>query len=243
MSCIQAKFIMGGDKMTQLTTGIHHLAFMASDIKKHIAFFSEVLGCPLVALFDMHGVPGGLHAFLRMNDHSYFSIVQLPDVDKIPIEIGRTHAGSGALPSAAGTLQHLAFRVDSDGDLVAIRDRIRSHGVNVIGPIDHGMCRSIYFAGPDHMTLEVATSQEAVDPAKWIDPAVLAKAGISAAEAARFKAPAPYTGPSPVPQPPYDPEKPHMAYPKEVYLQMLQVPDEVITQSASYTAPPVPETV
>ncbi|KAB7742146.1 VOC family protein [Parvibaculum sedimenti] len=229
--------------MTQLTTGIHHLAFMASDIKKHIAFFSEVLGCPLVALFDMHGVPGGLHAFLRMNDHSYFSIVQLPDVDKIPIEIGRTHAGSGALPSAAGTLQHLAFRVDSDGDLVAIRDRIRSHGVNVIGPIDHGMCRSIYFAGPDHMTLEVATSDVAVDPAKWIDPTVLAKAGISAEEAARFKAPAPYSGPSPVPQPPYDPEMPHMAYPKEVYLQMLQVPDEVITKSASYTAPPVAETV
>ncbi|MEN6543999.1 VOC family protein [Parvibaculum sp.] len=229
--------------MTQLTTGIHHLAFMASDIKKHIAFFSEVLGCPLVALFDMHGVPGGLHAFLRMNDHSYFSIVQLPDVDKIPIEIGKTHAGSGALPSAAGTLQHLAFRVDSDGDLIAIRDRIRAHGVNVIGPIDHGMCRSIYFAGPDHMTLEVATSDVAVDPAKWIDTAVLKKAGISAEEAARFKAPAPYTGPSPVPQPPYDPEKPHMAYPKEVYLQMLQVPDEVITQSASYTAPPVAETV
>jgi len=226
--------------MTQ-PTGIHHLAFMAGDIKKHIAFFSEVMGCPLVALFDMHGVPGGLHAFLRMNDHGYFSIVQLPDVDKIPIELGKTHAGSGALPSAPGTLQHLAFRVDSDADLVAMRDRIRSHGVNVIGPIDHGMCRSIYFAGPDQMTLEVATSHEPVDPAKWIDPAVLAKAGISAEEAARFKAPAAYTGPSPVPQPAYDPAKPHMAYPPETYQQMLKVPDEVLTKSASYTAPPVGE--
>ena len=142
--------------MAQHPTGIHHLAFMAGDIKKHIAFFSEVMGCPLVALFDMHGVPGGLHAFLRMNDHSYFSIVQLPDVDKIPIELGRTHAGNGALPSAPGTLQHLAFGVDTDADLIAMRDRIRSHGVNVIGPIDHGMCRSIYFAGPDQMTLELS---------------------------------------------------------------------------------------
>lgn len=227
--------------MTQQPTGIHHLAFMAGDIKKHIAFFSEVMGCPLVALFDMHGVPGGLHAFLRMNDHSYFSIVQLPKVDEIPIELGKTHAGSGALPSAPGTLQHLAFRVDSDADLAAMRDRIRSHGINVMGPIDHGMCRSIYFAGPDQMTLEVATSQEAVDPAKWIDPAVLAKAGISAEEAKRFKSPAAYEGPSPVPQPAYDPSKPHMAYPKEAYLKMLAVPDEVLTASASYTAPPVGE--
>lgn len=221
-------------------TGIHHLAFMAGDIKKHIAFFSEVMGCPLVALFDMHGVPGGLHAFLRMNDHSYFSIVQLPDVDKIPIQIGATHSGNGALPSAPGTLQHLAFGVDTDADLIAMRDRIRGHGVNVIGPIDHGMCRSIYFAGPDQMTLEVATSQAPVDPARWIDPATLAKAGISAEEAEAFKSPKPYTGPSPAPQPPYDPAKPHMAYPKEVYLRMLAAPDEMITASASYAEPPVP---
>lgn len=229
--------------MSQQPTGIHHLAFMAGDIKKHIAFFSEVMGCPLVALFDMHGVPGGLHAFLRMNDHSYFSIVQLPKVDEIPIELGKTHAGTGAGPSAAGTLQHLAFGVDTDEQLIAMRDRIRSHGVNVIGPIDHGMCRSIYFAGPDQMTLEVATSQEPIDPAQWIDPAVLAKAGISAEEAKRFKAPAAYAGPSPVPQPPYDPALPHMAYPKEAYMKMLAVPDEVLTQTASYTAPPVAETV
>lgn len=225
--------------MAQQPTGIHHLAFMAGDIKKHIAFFSEVMGCPLVALFDMHGVPGGLHAFLRMNDHSYFSIVQLPDVDKIPIELGKTHAGNGALPSAPGTLQHLAFGVDTDADLIAMRDRIRSHGINVIGPIDHGMCRSIYFAGPDQMTLEVATSQEAIDPEAWIDPSVLAKAGIDAAEAARFRAPAAYVGPSPVAQPAYAEDKPHMAYPKEAYLRMIAVPDEVITASASYVDPPV----
>jgi catechol 2,3-dioxygenase-like lactoylglutathione lyase family enzyme len=212
---------------------------MAGDIKKHIAFFSEVMGCPLVALFDMHGVPGGLHAFLRMDDHSYFSIVQLPKVDEIPIEIGKTHAGNGALPSAPGTLQHLAFRVASDADLAAMRDRIRSHGVNVLGPIDHGMCRSIYFAGPDQMTLEVATSHEPINPDAWIDPSVLAKAGINGEEAARFCKPAAYTGPSPVAQPAYDPEKPHMAYPKEMYLQMLKAPDEAITAAGSYRDPPV----
>ncbi len=224
---------------SQHPTGIHHLAFMAGDIKKHIAFFSEVMGCPLVALFDMHGVPGGLHAFLRMNDQSYFSIVQLPGVDAIPVELGKTHAGNGALPSAPGTLQHLAFGVETDDDLLAMRDRIRSHGVNVIGPIDHGMCRSIYFAGPDQMTLEVATAQDAIDPARWIDPTTLAKAGISAEEAARFRAPTPFTGASPVKQPAYDPSKPHMAYPEKAYLQMLAAPDEAITAAASYAEPPV----
>jgi len=213
---------------------------MAADIKKHIAFFADVLGFPLVALFDMHGVPGGLHAFLRMNDFGYFSIVQLPAVDQIPIEIGRTHAGSGALPSAAGTLQHLAFRAGSEAELLALRDRIRSHGINVIGPIDHGMCRSIYFAGPDQLTLEIATSSAPIDAARWIDPTVLAKAGISDDEAARFATPAPYTGPSPVPQPAYDPAQPHMVYPEKVYRKILATPDEVITATASYAEPPMP---
>jgi catechol 2,3-dioxygenase-like lactoylglutathione lyase family enzyme len=226
--------------MSQHPSGIHHIAFMSGDIRRHIEFFSQVLGFPLVAMFDMHGVPGGLHAFLRMNDFGYFSIVQLPDVDKIPIEIGRTHSGSGALPSAAGTMQHLAFRADSEDALLAMRDRIRSHGINVIGPIDHGMCKSIYFAGPDSMTLEIATSDVAIDAERWIDPTVLAKAGISAEEVERFCAPAAYDGPSPVAQPAYDPGKPHMVYPKEVYLKILAAPDEVITKNASYAEPPVP---
>jgi len=226
--------------MTQHPTGVHHLAFMAGDIKKHIAFFSEVMGCPLVALFDMHGVPGGLHAFLKMSEGSYFSIVQLPGVDQIPIELGKTHAGRGEEPSAPGTLQHLAFGVPDEAALLAMRDRIRSHGVNVIGPLNHGFCKSIYFAGPDNMALEVATSVTTIDPARWIDPSVLEKAGIDAAEAARFQAPAPFAGASPVPQPPYDQTKPHMTYPKEAYLQMLAVPDEVIANATAHVEPPVP---
>jgi catechol 2,3-dioxygenase-like lactoylglutathione lyase family enzyme len=229
--------------MTQQPTGVHHLAFMAADIKKHIAFFSEVIGAPLVALFDMHGVPGGLHAFLRLDDGCYFSIVQLPGVGDIPIELGKTHAGRGEMPSAAGTLQHLAFGVPDEAALLAMRDRIRGHGINVIGPLDHGFCQSIYFAGPDNMALEVAASKTKIDPDRWIDPAVLAKAGIDTEEAARYRAPPPYAGPRPAPQPAYDAAKPHMPYPAEAYARMLATPDEIITRHGSYAEPPVPAAV
>jgi hypothetical protein len=102
------------------------------------------------------------------------------------------------------------------------------------------MCRSIYFAGPDQMTLEIATSSAPLDADHWIDPVVLAKAGISAEEAARFRAPAPYDGPSPVAQPAYDPAKPHMVFPHDVYKKVLAMPDEVVTRTSSYADPPVP---
>jgi catechol 2,3-dioxygenase-like lactoylglutathione lyase family enzyme len=224
--------------------GIHHIAIMTGDIKTQIDFFSDVLGCRLVALFDMHGVPGGLHAFLHLADDCSFSLVQLPGTEEIPIELGVTHAGSGSGKSAPGTMQHLAFKVGSRADLLAIRDRIRTKGVNVIGPIDHGMCQSIYFAGPEALALEVAWGDVAIDPARWIDPAVCEKAGISAEEAARYAAPDPYAGEDgSVAQPPYDPAKPHQAMPEAFYRQIIAAPDDVVWKMASHPEPPVPEAV
>ena len=219
--------------------GIHHIAVMAADMKEHLAFFCDVMGFPLVALFDMHGVPGGKHAFLKMTEHSYFSIVELAGVAEIPRTLGVTHAGSGAGPSAAGTMQHLAFRAPDETAMLALRDRIRSHGVPAIGPIGHGFCQSIYFAGPDQLTLEVACPAAALDPARWIDPAVLAECGIDAATALRFASPAPTVEGGPVPQPAYDPAKPHMAYPEATYRAILAAPDAAITAQGSYNEPPV----
>jgi len=220
--------------------GVHHIALSTADIKQQIEFFSDVLGMELVALFPMHGVPGGLHGFLEGSPHCLISFVQLEANAGIEIEYGRTHAGNGASPSAPGTLQHLALKVDRDEELLALRDRIRSRGVNVIGPIDHGMCRSIYFAGPEALTLEIATSTEAIDPESWIDPETVRQAGISDEELERFKRPAAYERPGePVPQPELDPAKPHMRYPTALYSQLLKTPDEEIWKNASHPDPPV----
>jgi catechol 2,3-dioxygenase-like lactoylglutathione lyase family enzyme len=220
--------------------GVHHLAISTADIKAQIEFFSDVLGAELVALFWMHGVPGGWHGFCRLNDFCSVAFVQLEKNAHVESTIGVTHAGSGAGSSAPGTMQHVAFKVDSHDDLMAIRDRIRSRGVNVIGQIDHGMCESIYFAGPEGLVLEVATSADALDPAAWIDPEVVELAGISAEELARFKAPATYTGEGgALPQPPMDPAKPHLNYPPERYAQVLALSDEQVTALSSYSEPPV----
>jgi catechol 2,3-dioxygenase-like lactoylglutathione lyase family enzyme len=222
-------------------TGIHHIAVMTGDMKKQIGFFSDVLGLPLVAIFDMHGVPGGIHAFLKLDDGCYFSLVQLPETAEIPITLGVTHAGTGAGNSAPGTMQHLAFHVANEAMLLAMRDRIRTKGVNVIGPLDHGMCKSIYFAGPEQLTLEVACPGLAVTPDRWIDPAVLAKVGISAAEAADFAAPDKYDGDSgQVRQPAYNENQPHMAYPADRYKMMLALPDEALAAMPQHNEPPVP---
>ncbi len=220
--------------------GVHHIAFMTADMKMQIEFFTDVLGCRLIGLFDMHGVPGGLHGFLHLADDCLFSLVQLPGAKDVPIQLGVTHAGSGSGTSAPGTMQHLALKVSNREQLLAIRDRIRKKGVNVFGPINHGMCQSIYFAGPEQMALEIAFSDKALDPKLWIDPTVLAKLDINDDEAARYMAPDDYSGEGgSVPQPPIDPTKPHLAMPEAAYKTVMGLPDDVIWEKASFAEPPV----
>ena len=161
--------------------GLHHIAITTADMKAQIEYFTDVLGMELVALYWMHGVANTWHGFLRLNDESAVAFVRNPDIEKIPVELGKTHAGNPGANCARGVMQHLALRVKNDAELMAMRDRIRSKGIPVLGPLDHGMCKSIYFAGLENLSLELSYSNEPIDARAWIDPEVMALAGISAA--------------------------------------------------------------
>ena len=224
-----------------LTNGVHHLAIATRDIKTQIEFFTDVVGMELVALYWMHGVKGAWHGFLRLNDTSSVAFVQSPEIARVAIEIGKTHAGNAASPCAPGAVQHIALGVDSEADLLAMRDRIRSRGVHVFGHIDHGFCKSIYFAGPENLSLEISTSEgRPIDAEAWIDPEVVALAGISSEELARYKAPPKFMRPAaPIPQPPASSSGPRMTYPPALYAAMLATSDAELLARASETEPPV----
>ncbi len=93
-------------------------------MKAQIEYFTDVLGMELVALYWMHGVANTFHGFLRLNDESSIAFVHNPDIDKIPVELGKTHAGNPGANCARGVMQHLALRVKNDEEL--LRDA-RSH--------------------------------------------------------------------------------------------------------------------
>lgn len=226
-------------------SGVHHLAISTNDMKSQIAFFTDVLGMELVALYWMHGVEGAWHGFLKLNDNSAVAFVFTKDVPSKETIMGTTHAGEPGNASAPGTMQHVAFNADTYEELLNLRDRIRSRGVPVFGPLRHGFCSSIYFAGPENLTLEVSTSDGAEFPldhdGTWIDPEIVALAGISADELSHYLKPEPYEGQGGgVAQPDADPAKPHMYYPPDAYRAMLQIPDEEYTRTRSIIDPPSP---
>jgi catechol-2,3-dioxygenase len=85
-----------------------------------------------------------MHIFFRMDDGSYVAFFELPDAPAM----GR----DGNTPA---WVQHLALRVADEEALERSRKRIESQGVEVLGPVDHGMCKSIYFFDPNGHRLEL----------------------------------------------------------------------------------------
>jgi catechol 2,3-dioxygenase-like lactoylglutathione lyase family enzyme len=221
--------------------GLHHLAISTADMKSQIEFFTDKLGMELVALYWMHGVENTWHGFLRLNDESSIAFVSHPEIRDIPVRFGQTHAGNPARNVARGVMQHLALKVKNHTELLAMRDRLRSKGVPVLGPMDHGMCVSMYFAGPENLALELSYSKEPIDQEAWIDPEVVALAGITAAELARYKKPESFVDSGgKVRQPAADAAGPHMTnYPAGTsYARVIGTPDELLWNSVE-NRPPV----
>ncbi len=219
--------------------GVNHLAIATTDMKGQLTFWAEVLGCPTRALYWMHGVPDTFHGFVELSAESYIAFVQHPD-NRREIEYGVSHAGNAGAPLTGGAMQHVALHVDTVDEVLAMRDRIRSHGVHVMGPIDHGMVVSMYFAGPEGLSLEICCGG-GIDERQWIDPEVQELCGISADELAALTDPPPLRHhPEPVPQPPLDAPGPRMHYPDAAYAAIMGMPDEQMWASASVPIPPVP---
>jgi hypothetical protein len=101
------------------------------------------------------------------------------------------------------------------------------------------MCDSIYFAGLEDLSLEISTSARPIDGRAWIDPEVVALAGIDAEELARFRRPAPFARPAqPISQPALDEAKP-MPRGWAGYAQLAAMDDDEFTKRMSITDPPV----
>ncbi len=221
--------------------GVNHLAISTTDMKAQLTYWADVLGCPTKALYWMHGVDNTFHGFVELSGDSYVAFVQHPD-NPSDIEYGVTHAANPGAPVTGGATQHIAMHVDTLDEVLAMRDRIRSHGIQVMGPIDHGMIKSIYFAGPEGLNLEVCCGSD-IDENQWIDPDVQALCGISGDEVERLKHPDPIeSGEQPVAQPSTDPSKPQMSYPTGMYEAIMGASDADIWNGASEATPPVPLT-
>jgi catechol 2,3-dioxygenase-like lactoylglutathione lyase family enzyme len=142
--------------------GLHHFAWRCRDAEETRHFYEDLLGLPLVHLIRKDTVPSTgefcpyVHIFFRMHDGSNIAFFDLgDDIAALPSENTPTW------------VNHIALRVGSMADLQDMHTRLLSHGVDVIGIVDHDQyIESIYFFDPNgfrvELTVEVA-SKEAVE--------------------------------------------------------------------------------
>ncbi|MGH9093296.1 MAG: VOC family protein, partial [Acidimicrobiales bacterium] len=73
--------------------------------------------------------------------------------------------------------RHLAMSVDSEEELLSAMRRLKEHGVEVLGPVDHeGVWSSIYFFDPNGVRLELTYQNRALGD----DDAAAAHEGVEA---------------------------------------------------------------
>ena len=231
--------------MANSPNGVHHLAIATRDVKAQLDFFTDVVGMELVALYWMHGVENTVHAFVKMGETSTIAFVQAPEMKDIEPHLGVSHAGFIAGNVAPGVMQHLALNVDSEAELMAMRDRVRSKGHWVMGPADHGFCKSIYLAAPEGIMLEFSTWTD-LDTDEWIDPEVVTHCNMTSADIARYRKPPTFASKGgKVAQP--DPNaKPNIRFVfppewREKGEKLYRMNDEELCAIFTNTAPPAPK--
>lgn len=142
--------------LQQVTTrGIDHLAIVTDDMPTAMDFYTRVLGFQLL---HVRRVPfekdrwqppydNLRHYFFNMGNDSLFAIFEYPK--GLPRQ-NRDHVGG---------MQHVAFHVPFE-KFDAMIERVKSCGVNVIGPVPlGGRFWSAYFLDPFGIRLEIATSR------------------------------------------------------------------------------------
>ncbi|HSW05518.1 VOC family protein, partial [Aquabacterium sp.] len=86
-----------------------------------------------------------VHLFFRMADGGCIAFFDLGD-----------DLAAEPSPNTPAWVNHIALRVASRDDLVAMQARLQARGVEVIGIVDHdGYIHSIYFFDPNGLRLEL----------------------------------------------------------------------------------------
>jgi len=130
-----------GERPDSIGRGVHHLALICADPERTIGFYQELVGFPLVELFENRDYPGSSHFFFDIGNGNLLGFFDFPGLGLVPV------------PEGLGGVQHLAISVTPEVFEEAKR-RLTDSGIDYLGP-DLGVAESIYFKDPDNIQIEL----------------------------------------------------------------------------------------
>jgi len=151
---------------------LHHTAYVTHDVQATVAFYTKVLGLPLVSAVIDDEVPSTkdpypyVHLFFELMDGSTVAFFESLD---LPAPAPVSHP-------AYDIFNHLALDVGSKENVDLWAERLKDNGIEITGPTDHGIIYSIYFYDPNGIRLELT----ATTVPTWKDHAEKAEKDIKA---------------------------------------------------------------
>ena len=134
-----------------ITNGIHHVAYRCKDARQTVEFYRDVLDMEYTTAFAEDNVPSTgeydpyMHVFLDAGGGNVLAFFELPSQK----DMGRDE-------NTPKWVQHIAFRVNTVDELLAAKAKAEAKGIDVLGPTDHGIFKSIYFFDPNGHRVELA---------------------------------------------------------------------------------------
>jgi catechol 2,3-dioxygenase-like lactoylglutathione lyase family enzyme len=147
---------------------IHHAAYRCKDAKETVEWYAKNLNMDFVLAIAEDLVPSTkapdpyMHIFLNAGGGNVLAFFELPNSP----EMGRDE-------NTPAWVQHIALEVDSMETLLAAKAKLEANGVDVLGPTNHTIFKSIYFFDPNGHRLELAANTSTpemmskLDEVKW----------------------------------------------------------------------------
>lgn len=147
---------------------IHHVAYRCKDAKETVEWYVKHLNMRFVLAIAEDQVPSTkapdpyMHVFLDAGQGNVLAFFELPNSPAM-----------GRDTNTPEWVQHIAFKIGSLEMLEETKVRLQAAGIDVLGPTDHTIFKSIYFFDPNGHRLELCADtgtpkmQKDLDEVKW----------------------------------------------------------------------------
>ena len=133
---------------------MHHVAYRCRDARQTVDFYRKHLDMNFTMAMSEDRVPSTgepdpyMHVFLDAGNGNLLAFFELPN-----------SADMGKDPNTPEWVQHIAFELETLEELHDYKGRLEQAGLDVLGPVDHGIFDSIYFFDPNGHRLELAVNK------------------------------------------------------------------------------------
>lgn len=150
---------------------IHHVAYRCKDAKETVEFYQRHLNMDFLLAIAEDEVPSTkepdpyMHLFLDAGNGNVLAFFELP-----------TRPEMGRDEKTPEWVQHIAFEVEDMDALIAAKESLVAAGIDVLGPTEHTIFKSIYFFDPNGHRLELAANTAKpgmLEELKRVAPAML----------------------------------------------------------------------